>query len=470
MADYYELLGVRSSASTSDIRKAYAALARESHPDRFPDDARKEAASKVLQDITTAFNTLSKERRRSEYDQQRERPQPTTPEEIARDESFWLEVQQAFTVDRSLINFNNGGVSPSPAGVQAAMKRHLDFSNTAPTLAMWKVLGPRREGVRQRLARFFGCDGAEIALTRNASESLQICQFGFDLEPGDEVLTTNQDYPRMVTTFQQRAAREGISLRQFALPVPAEDPAEIVRLFEQNITERTRLILMCHVINLTGQILPVRDVVRMARARGIPVIVDGAHAFANIDFKRDDLDCDYYATSLHKWLFAPHGTGMLYVRRDKIASLWPLMAAPDRMDDDIRKFEEIGTHPAANYLAIGEAITFHQGIGPQRKEARLRYLRDYWATRLLEQDRVHLHTSLKPGFAAGIATVQVDGLDSSDLVSHLWRQHRIIVVPIKHDEFEGVRVSPNLFTTLEELDRFCDAMEAVIRDGLPDVA
>ncbi len=392
------------------------------------------------------------------------------PDEIACNEALWLEVQQAFTVDRSLVNLNSGGVSPSTAQVQDAMKRYLDYSNTAPSYTMWTVLEPQREPVRSRLARLFACDREEVALTRNASESLQICQFGMDLQRGDEILTTTQDYPRMITTFQQRGRREGIVLRQFSIPIPAEDPAEIVRLFEENISPKTRLILMSHMINLTGQILPVKGVVQMARRHGIPVIVDGAHSFAHFDFTLDDLDCDYYGTSLHKWLLAPHGTGMLYVRRSKIASLWPLMAAPDKMDDDIRKFEEIGTHPAANYLAIGEAITFHQGIGPQRKEARLRYLRDYWATRLLEQDRVRLHTSLRPGFAAGIATVQVDGLDSGDLVKHLWKQHRIIVVPIKHDEFEGVRVSPNLFTTLEELDRFCDAMEAVIRDGLPDVA
>ncbi|MCH7527531.1 MAG: aminotransferase class V-fold PLP-dependent enzyme, partial [Planctomycetes bacterium] len=277
------------------------------------------------------------------------------PNDIATAEDFWFEVSQAFTVDRSLVNLNNGGVSPSPRIVQAAMKRHLDYSNTAPPYTMWRVLEPQREAVRQRLARQFGCDPEEVALTRNASEGLQICQFGLDLKPGDEVLTTNQDYPRMINTFKQRERREGIVLKQFSIPVPAEDPAGIVKLFEQNITGSTRVILMCHMINLTGQILPVREVVAMARTRGIPVIVDGAHALAHFDFKLADLDCDYYATSLHKWLFAPHGTGLLYVRRDKIADLWPLMAAPGEMADDIRKYEEIGTHPAANYLAIGEA-------------------------------------------------------------------------------------------------------------------
>lgn len=390
-----------------------------------------------------------------------------TPEEIAQDESFWFEVQQAFTVDRSLVNLNNGGVSPVPAAVQEAMKRHLDYSNEAPVYTMWRILEPQRESVRKRLARRFGCSAEEIALTRNASEGLQICQLGFDFKSGDEVLTTTQDYPRMITTFKQRERREGIVLKQFKIPIPAEDPQEIVRLFEQNITAKTRVILMCHMINITGQILPVKRVVQMARKRGIPVIVDGAHSFEHFDFTHADLDCDYFATSLHKWLFAPHGTGMLYVRKDKIADLWPMMAAPEKMDDDIRKYEEIGTHPAANHIAIADALTFSQGIGAKRKEARMIYLRDRWAQRLLQHDRVRLHTSLKPGFACGLATVQIDGVDSGALAGYLWKHHRIIVVGIKHEEFEGIRVTPNVYSTLEEVDRFADAMETVIKEGLP---
>ncbi len=391
-----------------------------------------------------------------------------TPLEAARDESLWFEVQQAYTVDRSLVNLNNGGVSPAPAVVQNAVKGHLDFSNQAPTYTMWRILEPQREVVRDRLARACRCDPEEIALTRNASESLQICQLGIDLESGDEVLTTNQDYPRMITTFKQRERREGLKLKVFSIPVPAEDPDEIVSLFEQNITERTKLILMCHVINLTGQILPVRAVCRMARERGIPVIVDGAHSFAHFDFTLEELECDYFASSLHKWLCAPHGTGLLYVRKNRIKDLWPMMAADEKLDEDIRKYEEIGTHGAANYLAIAEALTFHQTIGPERKEARLIYLRDRWTKRLLQHDGVRLHTSLKPGFAAGLATVQIEGIDPGELTSHLFAEHRIIVTPIVHDEFEGIRVSPHVYTTLEEVDRFCEAMEAVIEKGLPE--
>ncbi|MHC4493339.1 MAG: aminotransferase class V-fold PLP-dependent enzyme [Planctomycetota bacterium] len=390
------------------------------------------------------------------------------PQNLAGNEDFWSRIAEAFTVDRSLVNLNNGGVSPSPAFVQEAMKRHLDYSNTAPAYTMWRILEPQREQVRARLARAFGCETEEVALTRNASESLQTCQLGIDLAAGDEILTTDQDYPRMLTTFRQRERREGVVLRQISIPTPAEDPAEIVRRFESAITDRTRMILVCHMINITGQILPVREVVALGRARGIPVIVDGAHALAHFDFQLSDLECDYYGSSLHKWLFAPHGTGFLYVRRDRIPGLWPLMAADRKQDDDIRKFEEIGTHPAANYLAIAEALTFHEAIGAKRKEDRLVFLRNYWASRLLVHPRVRLHTSLRPGFACGIATVGVEGIDPGKLTDWLWKKHRILVTGIKHKDFEGIRVSPSVYTTLEELDRFGDAMEHVIRNGLSE--
>jgi selenocysteine lyase/cysteine desulfurase len=390
-----------------------------------------------------------------------------SPEELAGDESYWFPVQQAFAVDRSIVNLNNGGVSPSPAVVLEAMKRHLDYSNAAPAHTMWNVLEPQREGVRQRLAAAFGCDAEEMALVRNASEGLEICQLGFDLRPGDEVLASNQDYPRMLTAWRQRERRDGIVLKTFSLPVPAEDPDEVVDRFARHLGARTRLILVSHVVNLTGQILPVEAIARLGRERGVPVIVDGAHSFAHFPFRRADLDCDFYASSLHKWLFAPHGTGLLYVRRERIPGLWPLMAAPVELDADIRKFEEIGTHPAANHLAIAEALTFHQGIGPERKAARLRYLRDRWARRLLAGGGVRLHTSLRPEHSCALATVQVEGLDSAALARHLWQRHRILVTPIQHPEFEGVRVTPSVYTTLEEIDYFGDAVERVIATGLP---
>ena len=388
------------------------------------------------------------------------------PKVIARDERYWREIQQAYSADRGIVNLNNGGVSPSPIVVQNAMKRHLDFSNTTPAYSMWRILEPQREPVRRRVARFFKCSPEEIAFTRNASESLQICQNGFDMEPGDEVLTTTQDYGRMINTFKQRECRDGIIMKQFKIPIPAENDNEIVRLFEKNITSKTKMILMCHMINITGQILPVKKVVKMARKYNIPVIVDGAHTFAHFEFDANDLDCDYYASSLHKWLCAPHGTGLLYVRKNKIADLWPLQAPAECSMEDIRKFEEIGTHPAANYLAIGDALTFHQGIGTKNIEQRLIYLRDRWAKRLLKNDRIKLHTSLKPGKGCAIATVQIEGIDTSDVSKHLWDKYKIFVVAIKHPEFEGCRITPHIYTTTEEIDRFSDAMEHIVKHGI----
>ncbi|MBT3796947.1 aminotransferase class V-fold PLP-dependent enzyme [bacterium] len=390
------------------------------------------------------------------------------PKDVARDESYWREIQQGYTADRGLINLNNGGVSPSPTVVMNALKRHLDFSNTSPAYSMWRILEPQKETVRRRMARFFNCDPEEIAITRNASEGLQICQNGIDLKAGDEVLTTTQDYGRMIATFKQRECRDGIVMKQFKIPIPAENENEIVRLFEKNITPKTKMILMCHMINITGQILPVKKVVRMAKKYNIPVIVDGAHTFAHFDFNIDDLGCDYYATSLHKWLSAPFGTGMLYVRRNKIVDLWPMQAAwtSDCKKDDIRKFEEIGTHPCPNKIAIGDALTFQQGIGSKNKEARLIYLRDRWAKRLLKNDRIRLHTSLKPGKSCAIATVEIKGLDTSAVAKELWDKYRIFVVAINHDEFTGCRVTPHVYTTIEEIDRFSDAMENIIKNGV----
>src|SRR5437016_11890276 len=231
-----------------------------------------------------------------------------------------------------------------------------------PHHPMINILEHEIEAVRTRLAQVAGCDPEEMAITRNASESLEIAQYGIDLKAGDEVLTTNQDYPRMLTTFRQRERREGIVLKTISFPVPPPSMDDLYQRFERAITPRTKLILFCHITNRTGQIFPVRRICQLARSRGIPAIVDGAHAFSQFPFKISDLDCDYYGTSLHKWTYAPIGTGFLYVRKSRIASTWPLMAAGTSQDNDIRKFEEIGTHPAANHNAIAEALVFNENI------------------------------------------------------------------------------------------------------------
>ncbi len=390
-----------------------------------------------------------------------------SPADVAEDEDFWFEIQQAFTLDRTLINLNNGGVSPSPRVVLDAMRRYLEFSNQAPVYHMWRILEPEIEGVRRELAREFGCDTEEMAITRNASEALEICQLGIDLQPGDEVLTTDQDYGRMLTTWDQRVRREGIVVKKVSFPDPPPSMQYLVDMFAEAITPRTKVLLFTHITNLSGQIFPVEEICEMARARGVRTIVDGAHAFGHFPFKVQDLKCDYYGTSLHKWLLAPIGTGFLYVRRELIGELWPLMPAPERMNHDIRKFEEIGTHPAANHNAIAEALAFHRGIGGERKIARLRFLRNRWMRRLEGQPGVRLYTSFDPAQAGALATVGIDGIAQADLTSHLWRTKRIIVTPISHEASPGIRVTPNVYTTIGEIDVFSEAMEDVIQNGIP---
>src|SRR4051812_45731267 len=390
-----------------------------------------------------------------------------TPQEAAKDEDYWAVIQNSFTVTRGIINLNNGGVSPSPRIVTEALVRYIWEQEDATAYTMWQILEPQSETIRTGLAELFGCDREEIAITRNASESLETLLMGMDLKSGDEILTTTQDYPRMLTTLRQREKREGLKLKLIQIPIPPKNLDEITAAFEKGITDRTRLILIAHEINITGQITPVKAVCEMARAKGIETIVDGAHSFAQFDFKQQDLGCDYFGTSLHKWLYAPKGTGMLYVKRDKIEKLWPLMAAESKQASDIRKFEEIGTHSAAPKLAIGEALLFHNGIGGKRKEARLRYLSRYWMNKLKDLPRVKFNTSFDPNQSCAIANVHVEGTDPNAVQKYLFSKHHIFTVAIIHEEFQGLRVTPNVYTTLPELDRFCEQIEMIARNGLP---
>lgn len=331
---------------------------------------------------------------------------------------------------------------------------------------MWRHLEPEIELVRKRLARTFGCDPEEMAITRNASEALEICLLGIDLQPGDEVLTTDQDYPRMITTLKQRERRDGIKLVQIALPHAPKTHEEIVRGFEQAITPRTKMILVCHVIFMTGQIYPVREICALGKRHGIPVIVDGAHAFAQFPFTNKDLGSEYYGASLHKWLLAPIGTGFLHVAKDKIERLWPLMAAEEKQSKDIRKFEEIGTHPAANHNAVGEALSFHEMIGGARKAARFRYLRKRWVEKLADIRGIEFNTNLDPEHSCGLTNVRLWGIPSDRLAAWLLEKHGVFLTTIKHDRFQGLRVSPNVYTTLSEIDRFSDAMRIAAKDGI----
>lgn len=412
--------------------------------------------------ITAAFQSNAVERAEAAAQSASDRP----ADSVARDEDFWMQIRHAFTVDRNIINLNNGGVSPSPKAVMETEKRLLEIQNMGPAFYMWRILEPGLETVRRRIASAFGCDPEEIAITRNASEALETVQMGLTLKAGDEVLTTNQDYGRMITTWQQRERRDGIVLKQVKFAVPPKSLQELHDVIERGITPKTRVIHICHITNRTGQIFPVKSIAQMARAKGIECVVDGAHAFAQFPFKHADLDCDYYGTSLHKWILAPIGTGFLYVRKEKIAKLWPLMAAPASMTGNIRKFEEIGTHPSAQRNAITEALNFHESIGAERKAARFRYLRQRWSRRLAALPGVKILNSEDPEQSCAIGFVSVDGFEAPKLSEHLMSKYRIFTVPIvTPGEYQGLRITPNVYTTLEEIDTFADVMEKIIKKG-----
>uniref|UniRef100_Q021G6 Aminotransferase, class V n=1 Tax=Solibacter usitatus (strain Ellin6076) TaxID=234267 RepID=Q021G6_SOLUE len=383
-----------------------------------------------------------------------------TPEEIAADEDFWSEIRSAFSIDRNIVNFNNGYVSPSPRPVQDAMRRYLEYTDMGPYHTMVATLEHQVEAVRRHLAQAAGCDAEEMAITRNASEALENAQYGIDLKPGDEVLTTDQDYPRMLTTYAQRERREGIVLKTISFPVPPPSMDDLYRRFEQAVTPRTKIIHFCHITNRTGQIFPVRKICRMARARNIATIVDGAHAFSHFPYKISDLECDYYGTSLHKWTYAPIGTGFLYVRKSRIAGTWSMMASDKTQAGDIRKFEEIGTHPAANHNAISEALVFNQNLGIDRKAARLRYLRDRWALRLARNPKCRILHSPDPEQSCGIGFLAfAPGIDAGKMREALWGKYNIITTYMPHTEYSGLRVTPNIYSTLGEVDFFADMVE-----------
>jgi selenocysteine lyase/cysteine desulfurase len=390
------------------------------------------------------------------------------PADVAKDELYWGQIQQAFALDRTVSNLNTGHHCSSPNVVMDAVKRYLDIENQAPGY-YGGVLGRNLETVRRELAIEFGCDVEEMAITRNASESLQILQNGFDLAAGDEVITTEQDYPRMLTTWDQRMRRDKLKIVRLQFPVPTTAD-DLYSRFERAITPKTKLLHFCHITNLTGQLFPVQRICKMARARGITTIVDGAHAGAHFPYKLTDLECDAYAVSLHKWLLAPFGTGILFVRKDRIASWWPLQAAPATSDTNIRKFEEIGTSPMAPKLGISDALAFHRAIGAERKAARLYYLTMRWAAPLQKESRIRMFSSLKPGETWGMATVGIDGMEAGKIASVLFDKYRIIVaglaqgpMPGQQFPYQGVRVTPNVYTSVEEVDRFVGAMRELLK-------
>ena len=384
-----------------------------------------------------------------------------SPADLATEEDFWYYIQQSFTVSPSLINLNNGGVSPAPKTVQDAMKRYYDYSNEAPSYYMWRILDQGREPLRQNLAKIAGCEAEEVAINRNASEGLETVIFGLQLKAGDEVVATKQDYPNMVNAYKQREMRDGIKMVWINLELPSENEDYLVGQFVKAFTPKTKLVHITNIINWNGQILPVKKIAQEAHKRGIEVIVDGAHSLAHFDFKINDLDCDYFASSLHKWLYAPIGSGMLYVKKNKIKNVYPLFATSDNpLKEDIRKFENLGTRPFFIEQAIGKAIEFHEMIGSERKEKRLHYLKNYWMEKVKGIPKVKINTSLHPKWGCAIGNVLVEGKKPGELDAFLLDKYKIHTVSIDWENIHGIRVTPNVYTTIKQLDLLVEGIAA----------
>lgn len=377
---------------------------------------------------------------------------------VAQNEDFWSVIQRGYSVSTQIINLNNGGVSPAPVVVQQAVERYNQMTNEGPSYFMWQILDQGREPLRQKLAHLAGTSPEEIAINRNATEALNTIIYGLPLQPGDEVIGTKQDYPNMMNAYRQRAARDGIVYKQISFDFPIENADTIVKAYEQAITPRTKLVHVTHMVNWVGQLMPVPQIADMAHAKGIEVIVDGAHSFGLMDFKIPDLHCDYFGTSLHKFLSAPIGSGMMWVKKDKIEKLWPLTCYGDPHSPDIRKFEALGTRSFPIEQGIGEAINFHEAIGSRRKQERVFYLKNYWATQVKDVPGVKLHTSLDPRFSCAICGVSIDGVPPHDLMNTLFDRYKIHTVSIDYEKIHCIRVTPHVYTTLADLNKFVGAI------------
>ena len=385
------------------------------------------------------------------------------PQALAVSETFWAGIRSAYSVSSEVINLNNGGVSPQPKVVQEAVRSYENLANELPSFNLWRVIDQDREPLREQLAEMAGCTAEELALNRNATEGIETVIFGLPLKTGDEVVLSKYDYPSMIHAWQQRELRDGIVLRWVDLDVPMHDEDEIVKRYQAACSDKTKLVHVTHLMNWTGQLVPVGKIGKWAQEEGYEVMVDGAHSFGHFDFKISDLHCDYFATSLHKWLCAPFGTGFVYIRKEKISKVFPLFASPDPLDDNIRKFEHLGTRSLAIEMGTLQAIEFHKMIGIERKAARLLYLKEYWTEQIKDAPGIMLKTDTAPAMSAGMALISVGDIHPSKVSNYLLRDYNILISPVNHEKASGIRVSPHVYTQLSELDRFVEAVKAIAK-------
>lgn len=377
---------------------------------------------------------------------------------LAEDEKFWKQIRAGYRLNPDYINLENGYYCFLPQQTLESYISHVREINYQGSMYMRTVQFENKKKMAAKLASLAGCSDDELIITRNTTESLDIIIGGFDWKPGDEAVMAEQDYPSMLNMFKQVAARYGVVNKVISVPNNPSSDDEIADLYANAITPRTKLLMVCHMINITGQILPVRKICDMAHARGVDVMVDGAHAFGHFRFTIPELDCDYYGSSLHKWLSVPLGSGMLYVKRDKIRKIWPLIASGETNPDSILRLNQIGTHPVYTDLTVTEALDFYYLLGAERKEARLRYLQHYWSDKLRPMPHIIINTPEDPARSCAIANVGVKGLKPGELGDILFKKYRIYCAPIDGANVHGCRITPNVYTSTEELDVLVKAL------------
>jgi len=378
--------------------------------------------------------------------------------ELTTDESFWAEVRAQFTLDKRIINLNNGAVSPQPKTVQETHIQLYQKSNLAPSFYINGEVNNLRETLRNKLAQLVDCHTEEVAINRNTTEGLNSVIFGLRLKRGDEVVVSNYDYPFMLNAWKQREKRDGIVLKYVNLHLPLEDDQAVVNLYRQAITAKTKVVHITHIINWTGQIMPAKRLTEMAQKHGCQVVVDAAHSVGQTPVSFRNIGCDYLATSLHKWLCAPFGTGMLVVRKNRIAKLYPLLSAYNTESADIRKFEFLGTRSYPAEMAVLNALDFQHRIGGEKIIERLRFLKEYWLKKASKMQHIKLNTSTLPQFSAGMATFSINGMTSEKIATHFLDKFNLHVGKINWQQLDAVRISPHIYTTLHELDVLIEAM------------
>jgi selenocysteine lyase/cysteine desulfurase len=383
----------------------------------------------------------------------------TPADELAADEEFWAEIRGDYKLKPDYINLENGYYCFLPQETLEAFISHVREVNYQGSYYMRTMAANDKMKAIERLAKLAGCSPDEIGITRNTTESLDTVIAGFDWKPGDETVMAEQDYFSMLTMFKQVGKRYGVVNKIVSVPNHPANDDEIVNLYASAITPKTRLLMVCHMVNVTGQILPIRKICDMAHSRGVQVLVDGAHAFAHIKFSIPDLHCDYYGASLHKWLSVPLGAGLLYVKKEHIPTIWPLLAPGEKKDDDISRLNHTGTHPVATVLAMHNAIDYYEKLGADRKEARLRFLQQYWTNKVRNLPHIIINTPADPARSCAIANVGIKGMKPQDLADMLLKKYKIYTVAIDGANVHGCRITPNIYTTTRELDVFVSALK-----------